>query len=206
MAVYHGSAFGTLSGKALGVVAGTWKGTQYVRAYVKPSNPDTQAQKEVRSLFGDVAKFGKLLVGIWLNEMTAPKPKKQSAYNVFVRRNVDKFKGQTFDPENMVLSEGSLPLPATTTVTASKASGIELTFSTEVTGDARDDDIVGLLVYDTTETVFASATAARSAGTLTVQVPAAMAENDALKMYVVVVSKTKEAGSDQRNLSDTLSA
>lgn len=206
MATYNGSAFGNISGKALGVVAGNWKGQNYVRSYVVPANPRTQAQTETRTLFKDVAQWGKNIVGIWLNTMTAPKPKKASPYNLFVKRNMDAQRGGTFSASDVVLAEGSLPLPATTTLTVSKASGLELTFSTEVTGDAKDTDIVGVLLYNETKDVFASATAVRSAGTLSATLPAIMTNGDSYIAWVVVVSEDKTVSSDQEKKTGTISA
>lgn len=206
MATYNGSAFGNISGKALGVVAGSWKGQNYVRAYVVPANPRTQAQTETRTLFKDIAQWGKNIVGIWLNTMTAPKPKKASPYNLFVKRNMDTQRGGTFSAGNVVLAEGSLPLPATTTLTVSKASGLELTFSTETTGDAKSTDIVGVLLYDETKDVFVSATAPRSAGTISVALPAVIADGDSYIAWVVVVSEDKTASSDQEKKTGTISA
>lgn len=206
MATYNGSAFGNISGKALGVVAGSWKGQNYVRSYVVPANPRTQAQTETRTLFKDVAQWGKNIVGIWLNTMTAPKPKKASPYNLFVKRNMDAQRGQTFDVANVVLAEGSLPLPATSNITVSKASGLEVTFSTELTGDAKDTDIVGVLLYDSVQDVFVSATAVRSAGTISATLPAVMADSDAYNAWLVVVSEDKAISSDQKKFTGTISA
>lgn len=206
MATYNGSAFGNISGKALGVVAGSWKGQNYVRSYVVPANPRTQAQTETRTLFKDVAQWGKNIVGIWLNTMTAPKPKKASPYNLFVKRNMDAQRGQTFDVANVVLAEGSLPLPATSDITVSKGSGLEVTFSTEITGDAKDTDIVGVLLYDSTQDVFLAATAARSAGTISATLPAAMATSDAYTAWLVIVSEDKTISSDQKKVTGTISA
>lgn len=206
MATYQGSAFGTISGKALGVVAGTWKGQTYVRKYVIPANPQTQAQTETRTLFKDVASFGKNMVGIWLNVMTAPKPKRASPYNVFVKRNMAAQKGQTFSAENVVVAEGSLPLPATSSVAAGKAAGIVLTFSTELTGDAKENDVVGLLVYNSTKDIFVAGTAARNAGTLTIATPAIMEENDTLICWLAVVSEDRSISSDQKKFDQQLQA
>lgn len=206
MATYNGSAFGNISGKALGVVAGSWKGQNYVRSYVVPANPRTQAQTETRTLFKDVAQWGKNIVGIWLNTMTAPKPKKASPYNLFVKRNMDAQRGQSFSVDDVILAEGSLPLPATSSITVSKASGLEVTFSTEITGDAKDTDIVGVLLYDSTQDVFVSATAVRSAGTISATLPAVMANSDAYTAWLVVVSEDKTASSDQKKVAGTISA
>lgn len=206
MATYNGSAFGNISGKALGVVAGSWKGQNYVRSYVVPANPRTQAQTETRTLFKDVAQWGKNIVGIWLNTMTAPKPKKASPYNLFVKRNMDAQRGNTFSASDVVLAEGSLPLPATSSLTVSKASGLEVTFSTEITGDSKDTDIVGVLLYDETKDVFVSATAPRSAGTINATLPAVMANGDSFIAWLVVVSEDKTMSSDQKKEAGAISA
>lgn len=206
MATYNGSAFGNISGKALGVVAGSWKGQNYVRSYVVPANPRTQAQTETRTLFKDVAQWGKNIVGIWLNTMTAPKPKKASPYNLFVQRNMQAQAGNTFSVDAVVLAEGSLPLPATSSITVSKGSGVGVTFSTELTGDAKDTDIVGVLVYDETKDVFVAGTALRSAGSISVSLPAVMAESDSFYAWLVVVSEDKTISSDQLKQTGTISA
>lgn len=206
MATYNGSAFGNISGKTLGVVAGSWKGQNYVRSYVVPANPRTQAQTETRTLFKDVAQWGKNIVGIWLNTMTAPKPKKASPYNLFVKRNMDAQRGNTFSVENVILAEGSLPLPATSSVTVSKGSGLEVTFSTEITGDAKSTDIVGVLLYDETKDVFVSATAPRSAGTISAALPAVMSNGDSFTAWLVVVNEDKTMSSDQKKETGSITA
>lgn len=204
MAKYQGSAFGTISGKALGVVAGTWKGQDYVRKYVVPANPRTQSQTETRTLFKDVAEFGKLFVNVWLNKMTAPKPKRASAFNEFVKRNMAAFKGTTFDEENVVFAEGSLPMPDTVTLTATVADGAKATFSTELRGDARDSDIAGLLIYDKTQKVVSAGFATRSAGTIEVTLPGIMVASDELILWFVIISDDYTASTDQKKQDVTL--
>jgi hypothetical protein len=45
MSKVNGGLLGTFSGKIGGMVGGSWKGIQYARGYVVPSNPNTDAQK-----------------------------------------------------------------------------------------------------------------------------------------------------------------
>jgi len=96
-----------VSGKVAGVVGGKWKDVNYLRAYVKPANPNTEDQQIQRSLFGSAVAFAKLLVGQIFNVYTDKFLKSMSGFNYFIKHNIEYFT----DPityQSIKITEGKL--------------------------------------------------------------------------------------------------
>ena len=91
MGVILSGILSSVSGKVAGVVGAKWKSVAYLRAYVKPANPDTAAQQVQRTKFKDTVDFAKPLVGQIFNTYTDPFQKNMSGFNYFIKRNIDKF-------------------------------------------------------------------------------------------------------------------
>ncbi len=76
------------SGKAADCVAATWKGRQYIRMYVIPHNPKSDAQKRVRESMTRCVSLWRslhLVIKFWLD--TYGVGYRMSGFNVFVQKN-----------------------------------------------------------------------------------------------------------------------
>ncbi len=107
MGVIQNGILGKFSGKVAGVVGANWKDKAYMRAYVKPANPNTAGQQVQRTLFANAVAFAKPLVGQIFNTYTDKFQKTMSGFNFFIKRNIAKFV-TTPDYVNILISEGTL--------------------------------------------------------------------------------------------------
>ena len=81
-----GTTFSGRVGKKM--VAGSWKGHEYIRPYVKPSNPRTESQMEQRNLFSQATKaWGQLTPR--QQEFYNRIADGMTGYNVFVKRHIE---------------------------------------------------------------------------------------------------------------------
>lgn len=136
-----------VSGKVAGVVGASWKDKAYLRAYVKPANPNTAAQQVQRTKFGDAVDFAKPLVGQVFNAYTDKFQKSMSGFNFFIKDNIDIFDGSpawaSINP-----TTGKLSFPQ---VTSAQLVGTTVTVSYNPNNgnNGLDTDKVFMVVYDT---------------------------------------------------------
>ena len=93
MAKIKAGILSKVSGKVAGVVGGTWKGTNYIRELVKPSNPNTALQQAQRGKMAFVVATARQLVGDILNPYLNKFCKTMSGYNWFCKENISKLGG-----------------------------------------------------------------------------------------------------------------
>jgi hypothetical protein len=98
---------GTGVNKIGNVIGATWKGIAYVRSYVIPKNPNTEAQQAVRAFYRIVGRFGSTILGSVLQKFWDPTAVAMSGYNAFIK--AVKKKELPIPPlKNMVLCAGRL--------------------------------------------------------------------------------------------------
>ena len=88
MAKIRAGILSKVQGKVGGVVGATWKGKNYLREHVKPSNPNTPAQQLQRAKMSVVVKGASHFLGGVLTRFTNQFVKDMSAYNWFVKQNI----------------------------------------------------------------------------------------------------------------------
>lgn len=93
MAKIKAGILSKVSGKVAGVVGATWKGTNYLRELVKPSNPNTALQQAQRSKMSATVKCARNFVGDVFKPYLDKFLKNISGYNWFVKSNIGKFGG-----------------------------------------------------------------------------------------------------------------
>lgn len=99
MAIIKAGILSKVSGKVAGVVGSTWKGTNYLRERVKPSNPNTALQQRQRNKMRSIVAFARPILGNVLATFVDPFCKEFSGYNWFVKNNIAKI-----DPETGLLT------------------------------------------------------------------------------------------------------
>lgn len=110
MGIINNGILGALSGKTGPVVGGSWKGIDYLRAYVIPSNPDTADQRTQRSLFGKAVAVAKNLNIPILQLYWSANLIKKSAFNRFIQVNSQLMPlTSDFINLNMFAFDGTLP-------------------------------------------------------------------------------------------------
>lgn len=163
-----------VSGKVAGVVGGSWKDVDYLRAYVKPANPNTAAQQTQRTKFSDCVDFVKPLVGQVFNSYTDKFQKSMSGFNFAIKRNIDEFDGSPVY-SNILLTEGPLSPLATIAATYSDPT-VTITFAKNLGNNGADTDAIFAAVYDTSSGIwyFASSEGTRVAESINVTTAASL--------------------------------
>lgn len=95
-------------GKVGQTVGAKWKDKSTIRTYTKPSNPDTEAQREVRTVFGQMTAF----VALFSDQIKYLSPlntRGMSVRNAIIKANRDQIEAGTFDAATLLVSKGGLP-------------------------------------------------------------------------------------------------
>lgn len=207
MARLMGGLLGSASGKIAGIVAFSWKNIQAVRAYVKPANPQTDAQTANRTQFKDCAMFALLILGAILQEYMDAFIRGMSAYNWFIKTNKDCFT-ETPDFTTVQLTHGTL-FPAPISSVANVANTVTITFGTSIgsNGLATDKVYACCYVEGTGGMSFAASEVLRSAGTIDVVLP--VGSSGDIDSYLVTVRRNADTDavtkvSDSQASNDTL--
>ena len=111
MAKIRAGILSKVQGKVGGVVGATWKGKNYLREHVKPSNPNTPAQQLQRGKMSVAVKGAGYFLGGVLTRFTNKFVKDMSAYNWFVKQNIAEKSSQVTDLKDFKLCFGNLPTP-----------------------------------------------------------------------------------------------
>jgi hypothetical protein len=155
MAKYTNSPFGTLKGAQMGLVASRWKGVNYVRQHVVPANPQTELQTAQRNKMKNVTEWGRRIVDTVLNQYTIPLPKKMSAFNDFVSRNVKLQTSGVMDYSLLKVVQGVLYNPGLGSLSASVNDyDINFSWTEAIHGEAQLTDIAVQLVYNKNQDKF----------------------------------------------------
>ena len=153
------SLFGTVvSGNILGdmkkqigkkIVYAKWKGIQYFRTYVSPSNPQSVRQTAQRTLFKTLVDIGSFLNYPLLKDAWRPFAVKKSQFNAWTQDNL-KAMFPTFDPSKMIITKGNLFPTSITSAVYNESSGeITVTHPTSAVNNQSLSDYAFVVVYDT---------------------------------------------------------
>lgn len=93
MAKIKAGILSKVSGKVAGVVGATWKGQNYLRELVKPSNPNTPLQQAQRGKMAAVVRCARSFSGDVFKPYLDKFLKNMSGYNWFCKENIAKFSG-----------------------------------------------------------------------------------------------------------------
>lgn len=94
-------------GKVGQTVGAKWKNKSTIRTYTKPSNPNTQAQKTVRTAFAEMTSFVALFAD-QIKYLSALNTAGQSVRNAIIQANKMQIAEGTFSKPNLLVSKGGL--------------------------------------------------------------------------------------------------
>lgn len=94
-------------GKVGQTVGAKWKNKSTIRTYTKPSNPNTQAQKTVRTAFAEMTSFVALFAD-QIKYLSALNTAGQSVRNAIIQANKGQIAGGTFSKSDLLVSKGGL--------------------------------------------------------------------------------------------------
>ena len=94
-------------GKVGQTVGAKWKNKSTIRTYTKPSNPNTQAQKTVRTAFAEMTSFVALFAD-QIKYLSALNTAGQSVRNAIIQANKMQIADGTFSKSDLLVSKGGL--------------------------------------------------------------------------------------------------
>lgn len=160
---------GKWDGKVGQTVGSKWKDKATIRTYSVPSNPNTQAQQDVRNAFKSITSFTALFTD-QIKYLSALDTSGMSLRNAIVKLNGDMIAENDFNKADLLISKGGLQ--KVNGETATEASGkITITWTAPTaTNFTSRAVLVAVFVQEETglvEVKTASATAGTIAGDLT---------------------------------------
>ena len=133
-------------GKVGETVGAKWKNKKTIRTYTKPSNPNTQAQKTVRSVFKDLTSFIALFAD-QIKYLTALNTAGMSVRNAIIKLNKSMIEGGTADFPNLLISKGGLQKPTGVSVLKDPSSKKVTVSWTAPTATNFTDDAKAVVVF-----------------------------------------------------------
>lgn len=99
---------GKWDGKVGQTVGAKWKNKATIRAYAKPSNPNTALQQEKRTVFKTMSKYVATFAD-QIKNLTSLNTRGQSVRNAIIQANKDQFAtGGTFNASTLIVNKGGL--------------------------------------------------------------------------------------------------
>lgn len=159
---------GSWDGKVGQTVGGKWKNKQTIRTYTKPSNPNTQAQQNVRTVFKDITSFVALFAD-QIKYYNSLDTRGQSVRNAIIQLNKGQIETGAFAKPSLLINRGGLPnvtgfAPSSPTA----GSALTATFTAPAATNISDKAIIVAVVVDEANLIAGVGTALLSTGTVTV--------------------------------------
>lgn len=160
---------GKWDGKVGQTVGAKWKNRSTIRTYTAPSNPNTQAQQNVRGAFKSITSFVALFSD-QIKYLSALDTSGMSVRNAIVKLNKEMIAENSFAKSDLLISKGGLQKVTGEAATASAGKiGITWTAPT-ATNFTQEAQLVAVMVQEATgivEVKTALATAESLEGSLT---------------------------------------
>jgi hypothetical protein len=178
---------GSIKGKVGQFVGSSWKGIDYIKIYTPPSNPNTEGQVIIRTIFQHCAHIAKAINAGVLKPYTFPIPQKMTAYNRLVQINKPLFDNRDWDQTKLKIFDGPLFNPGITAAAienaGTAAAAVKVTFA-GASGDGTDKAIA--VIHDEATETTLYAIADRSAGEISVPI-ATLDQTDLSKLHAYLV-------------------
>lgn len=160
---------GKWDGKVGQTVGAKWKNRSTIRTYTAPSNPNTQAQQNVRGAFKSITSFVALFSD-QIKYLSALDTSGMSVRNAIVKLNKEMIAENSFAKADLLVSKGGLQ-KVTGEAAAASAGKITVTWNAPTaTNFTADAQLVAVMVQEATgivEVKTAAATAETLEGDLT---------------------------------------
>jgi len=137
---------GSITGKVGNVVGASWKGINYIREYVIPANPNTDAQKAERDLFRDIVSLASAALGPVLQVFVDPFLRAQSAWAYFIGKARGTYLVQGVY-NDIILTKGTLEGAVIISAVYGAANCV-VTWSSAVLGNGSLTDLACVFIYD----------------------------------------------------------
>lgn len=142
---------GKWEGKVGQTVGAKWKNLATLRSYAIPSNPKTQAQETVRTVFKDMTSFVALFAD-QIKYLTSLNTRGMSVRNAIIKANSEQITAGTFNKDTLVINKGGLPNATGVTATAT-ATAATVQFTRPVATNLTDKAEIVVVVVDGTNKI-----------------------------------------------------
>lgn len=154
-------------GKVGETVGAKWKNKKTIRTYTKPSNPNTQAQRTVRSAFKDITSYVALFAD-QIKYLTALNTAGMSARNAIIKLNKAMIETGTVDFKKLLISKGGLQKPTGTSATKDpSAKTVTVSWYTPTATNFTADAKAVVVIVDATNGLAEVVTATAKSGEAT---------------------------------------
>lgn len=184
-------------GKVGETVGAKWKNKKTIRTYTKPSNPNTQAQRSVRTAFKDITSFVALFAD-QIKYLSALDTAGMSVRNAIIKLNKAMIESGTVELTDLLVSKGGLQKPANFAFSLTGAS-VKATFTWNApTATNFTDEAKAVIIFvDKTSGVAEVVTADADAGTA----ETALTYTDADQVYSYMYFLDKRGNAKVASLS-----
>lgn len=178
-------------GKVGETVGAKWKNKKTIRTYTKPSNPNTQAQRTVRSAFKSMTSFIALFAD-QIKYLTALNTSGMSVRNAIIKLNKSLIENGSVDFSTLIVSKGGLQKPVVSEATVEPGTN-NLVFgwtpptATNFTEDAKAVVVIVDVTTGVAEVITAQAKAGAAKSTLT------YTASDTIHVFVYYLDKRGNA-------------
>lgn len=215
MARVQNTLIGKSSGSVGGATMSTWKGINVLKSKaIVVANPKTQLQRNQRQRMSILVAAFRLIAGV-IDVGFAKLATAKSAYNAFVQSNLiaANYTGiapsMVYNWASLLISKGTVAITDITAATGTNASAnVVVTYPTTALGVGQSvGDLAYAAVYNATQDVWAVNTAGsalRSAGTITVVLPAPAVTADVLHAYLFFKNPVSGEVSDSDYFLETV--
>lgn len=154
-------------GKVGETVGAKWKNKKTIRTYTKPSNPNTQAQRTVRSAFKGITSFVALFAD-QIKYLTALNTAGMSVRNAIIKLNKSMIDLGTVTIPSMMISKGGLQKPTgVNAVKDAAAKTVTVSWYTPTATNFTDDAKAVVVIVDDTNALAEVVTATAKGGEAT---------------------------------------
>jgi hypothetical protein len=178
---------GSIKGRVGEFVGSSWKGEDYLKTFTPPSNPRTEGQVAIRTVFQHITHIASQINAGVLKPYTFPKPPKMTPINRMVHINQALFDNKAWESSKLKIFEGPLYNPGITAAAiengGTATAQVKVTFAPAV-GEAADKALA--VVYDETSDNALIGQAERQAGEILIPI-AVLGQGDLSKLHAYLV-------------------
>lgn len=182
-------------GKVGETVGSKWKNKKVIRTYSIPSNPRTDAQVQVRTVFKDMTGFVALFSD-QIKYLSSLDTRGMSVRNAILKANKAQVEAGAFDASTLVVNKGGLPnVSAFTAGLTTAGANFTATWTKPAATNISEKAVLVVVAVDATSKVAVASSALVSAETITVAMPLTAGNKVDVFYYIIDYRGSSRVGS-----------
>lgn len=182
-------------GKVGETVGSKWKNKKVIRTYSIPSNPRTDAQVQVRTVFKDMTGFVALFSD-QIKYLSSLDTRGMSVRNAILKANKEQVEAGAFDASTLVVNKGGLPnVSAFTAGLTTAGANFTATWTKPAATNISEKAVLVVVAVDATSKVAVASSALVSAETITVAMPLTAGNKVDVFYYIIDYRGSSRVGS-----------